>query len=311
MTTDRSEIKKTAEMAGHVGPIYDLCSGRDANHVLTASGDKFIAEWNLEDNVASPFSVKMEEAVFAIAFDEDKQRLFAGTSGGNIHIIDLVLKKEVRNLKVHSKGIFAIELISEQDLIVVAGGDGFLSIWEYETLELVRHIKVIDLKLRSIYVHEDRLYTCGMDGTLRSFDLPWLNELQVIDAHEGGCNVVVIHPFKPLLVSGGKDGHIRFWNLNEELKMVREIPAHNFGIYSITFNPTTNESNSFAISASRDKTIKVWPSSTFDEPVRIERPHLPAHTHSVNRLFWINDKEFLSAGDDRKIMRWKLDAKSN
>ncbi len=294
------ELTRIHEMSKHAGPVYALAEGRSPGMLLSASSDRFIAEWNPQTGDASPFAVKLEEPCFALLFRMDAQLIAAGTGSGNLHIIDLNQKAEIHNFKVHSKGIFAI--VHTHDLIIAAGGDGFISVWHPESWKLLRHFAVCDDKLRSLTVDGDRLYAATSGGEIIVFDLPWLNELHRFHAHEGGCFTTAIHPSKPLIVSGGKDGHLRFWHKDENYRPVHAIAAHNFGIYGIAFSPDA----SMALTASRDKTVKLWSTSDFSVLARIERPKLPGHTHSVNSVKWLDNERFVSAGDDRRILVWKI-----
>lgn len=295
-------MKKQFELSGHAGPVYGFSEGRKKGSLLTASGDRFIAEWDLEQATASPFSVKMEEPVFTVHCIIEEQVMLAGTGNGHLHIIDLVAGKEIKNLKVHTKGIFDILPIPDEKLIVVAGGDGFLSVWEPGSWKLVRHFQISTSKVREITRIGAHIYVGGSDGYIRVFDLPWLNETQRFHAHHEGVYAMAKHPKKPLLVSGGKDGHLRFWHLNEALRPVLAIPAHNYGIYSIVFSPDGR----FAASASRDKSIKIWDTDLFEPVARLIRPAFPMHTHSVNWLWWHPEGLLISGGDDRKIMAWQV-----
>jgi WD40 repeat protein len=43
----------------------------------------------------------------------------------------------------------------------------------------------------------------------------------------------------------------------------------------------------------------------------IDLEKMLGHSHSVNTLLWLEDKQLLvSAGDDKKIMVWRLDSTS-
>jgi WD40 repeat protein len=60
-------------------------------------------------------------------------------------------------------------------------------------------------------------------------------------------------------------------------------------------------------SASRDKTIKIWDAESLELLKVLDRTKYPtSHTHSVNRLLWLNDDTLISTGDDRKVICWKI-----
>lgn len=297
------EITKGLEMSGHAGPVYQVAFGRSEGMVLTASGDQFIAEWNPQLGRASNFAVKLEQPCFSLAYLNRLNTLIAGTGNGGIHVIDLTKKAEIHHLKVHEKGVFAFLDLPEHGLFISGGGDGSICIWNPQSWKLLRQLPVGSNKIRQFLVHEDRLYAASSDGGIYVFDLPWFNLLSVLPGHEGGSYSLCLHPSKPLLISGGKDAHLRFWHF-ESLKEVRNIPAHNFGIYAIKANP----SGRLVATASRDKSIKLWHSDTFEPGGRIHRPVFAGHTHSVNDLTWLNEEELLSVGDDRKLIVWRIGA---
>lgn len=297
------KVTKVREFAGHSAPIYQVCEGREREKILTCSGDRFIAEWDLHTGAASSFSIKLEETCYSVYCDIKSQVLLAGTSSGHLHVIDLKKKSEIHNFKVHTLGIFDILYVAEHELLIVAGGDGVMSVWNPKSWKLLRQFQVTDAKLRSLSYANDRLLVTSSNGKFFIFDLPWLNELEAIEGHEGGCYSAVHHPTKKVIVTGGSDGHLRFWTTETPIRPVRAIPAHNFGIYGIEFSPN----HQWAVTVSRDKTIKVWNASDFEVIARIERPKYPSHTHSINDVVWLNEMEFATVGDDRKIMVWRIE----
>ncbi|MFM1932679.1 MAG: hypothetical protein RL226_1982 [Bacteroidota bacterium] len=287
-------------MSGHAGPIYQLHRGRTADHVLTISGDHFVAEWNIASGVASPFSVKLEHPGLCLWCSKDASYMACGTLAGGLHIINLREKKEEHLFKVHTQGVFALLEVADENWLIAGGGDGFLSVWEIGTWRLVRHFKVVDAKIRTLLVVDDRLHVGAGDGSITMLDLPWLNILNTFYAHEGGTYSLTAHPQKPVLISGGKDGLLKLWRRADH-SLLMEIPAHNFSIYSMAVSPDQR----LLATGSRDKTIKLWDLSSMDFLARIERPEYAAHTHSINSLLWLPEtNQLISAGDDRKIKVW-------
>jgi WD40 repeat protein len=85
--------------------------------------------------------------------------------------------------------------------------------------------------------------------------------------------------------------------------LLKKIPAHNFAIYRLLSLKT----DTLFASASRDKTIKLW-DAEFRPLMRINQEQFNGHTHSVNALYWNEELNLLvSAGDDRRILAWKLE----
>jgi WD repeat-containing protein 61 len=85
--------------------------------------------------------------------------------------------------------------------------------------------------------------------------------------------------------------------------IIKSIPAHEWAIYDIAYSPN---SKLFA-TASRDKTIKIWDSKTFELLKVINKEKDRGHLNSVNKLIWSTYNNYLiSAGDDRAIIIWEI-----
>jgi len=88
----------------------------------------------------------------------------------------------------------------------------------------------------------------------------------------------------------------------ENFEEVKSIPAHNFAIYDIVFDP----SGKYFATASRDKSVKIWDYELMSVLERLEGNDGKGHINSVNKLMWMQDGTLLSAGDDRAIQSWKI-----
>ncbi len=138
---------------------------------------------------------------------------------------------------------------------------------------------------------------CG-GGTVRVLDTTDLNEHHTLDAHEGGALCAAFHPTKPVLLTGGKDGHLRLWHATEKHRALLAIPAHKAAIYHIAFHGNGMRT----ATAGRDKSAKLWDATSLDPLARLDR-QAGGHGHSVNAVLWVNDT-LITAGDDRNIIAW-------
>lgn len=279
------------EIKGHAGAIYTCVY--DGNFVYTGSADKFITRWNLTEGTQDKFAIKFENPVYAIEIHQNY--LFAGLSGGALHVFDLENRLEIKHFTQHKVGIFTIRKNGYKNQIYVGDADGNLSVWDLKSLELVIYLPLNAGKIRNISVSEDgtNFALACQDGTARVFESEHFNEILTINAHKYGTTAVLFG--KDSLITGGKDAMIRRWNLATGKKM-NEIPAHNFAVYGLA------AIDNVYISISRDKTIKVWTI----ELEFIERLDAKegGHRHSVNDISIIDPTTFVTVGDDKRIIFW-------
>jgi len=295
------------QFKGHTGAVYALVNGPTLGVFLSGGGDGTVVRWNCAAPEEGTLIVRTDQAVFSLCLlGED--RLGIGGGNGDLRVVDMAGRTELQLLRFHRKGIFRIIVLPDHR-VACAGGDGVLSIWSLPPadqplakLDLLRSIPLAEEKLRDLALGPDGGHlaiACG-DGTVRILEARDFNELYTIAGHEGGANAVAWHPGKPVLLTGGKDGHLRFWNTDEDYRAIRAIPAHRSTIYRILFDPDGTR----CITTSRDKSAKLWNADTFDPwPSGRMDKSAGGHANSVNDALWMEDDP-ITGGDDRRVLRW-------
>jgi WD repeat-containing protein 61 len=283
----------------HSSAVYGLSKGEEPHIFYSASGDGYLASWNLHSGEQGKFAVNVGQPVFSVHFVHKYHHLLAGTQDGGIHVIDRQNKKELRLLQGHQQGVFHMMTNAAENLLFVSGGDGLLTIWSIPDYQLIRSIPLSENKIRQITVCGENIVCACNDGTIRILEPHFYNEIKTIEAHEGGTTMVAAHPTKPALISGGKDALIKTYDINNDWKTMLTLPAHNFAVYAMVFD----DAGQIAFTASRDKTIKIWDAGSFDPLQRLDAKS-GGHTHSVNKIIFTGQR-LVSAGDDRQIIIWQ------
>ena len=292
---------------GHRGPIYAMHTVPDRETFISGGGDGHVVGWDPRGTDHGVVMVAVEQAIFAL--HHDGRWLHIGTEGGDLHVVDMELRREFHRYQVHTKGIFRI-ISLPQERIACAGGDGSISIWNRQSngaLRLFRHLPLAQAKLRDLALDPDGgtlAVACG-DGLIRLLDTELFNEYAFITAHASpedgspstGVSSLAYHPQKPVLVSGGKDGHIAAWKIADHTPVLRS-PAHKGGIYKVLFH------KDLCATVSRDKTVKIWSAGSLEPIQRLDRA-AGGHTHSVNAALWCAGS-LITASDDRTIKVWGL-----
>jgi len=293
-------ITKHSEITGHAGAIYS-CTANN-NFLFTVGADKIVAMWDLSSQKQLSFGIKLDASAYSIKILNDSI-LAIGLSNGNLHLVDFKEKKELKFFKQHKSAIFSIEPNLSRNHFYVGDADGFLSVWKLDTLTLEMILPLNCGKIRSISSSKnggDIVLAC-QNEEVKVFETEFYNEIFSKKQHKEGVTAVIFHPNNnDVIISGGKDAYIKVFNWRSNVK-ITEFPAHNFAIYDLI----TAQADTVLVSASRDKSIKVWRLDNFEFLEKVERKQ-GGHSHSINDLEFINESEIVSVGDDKRIITWSL-----
>jgi WD40 repeat protein len=293
--------KKQLGIVGHAGAVYT--SAFDQLFAYTGSADRFVTRWDLTSGLQDKFAIKMDHSIYKIEFIAP-ELLIVALSNGAFHIFDVSARIELKHFKQHIHPIFSVAVNSVKSHFYLGDSDGNFSVWNNESFELLLFLPLSCGKIRDISVSKDGahiLLSC-QDGTTRVFDSIGFNEIHTIETHKEGATIAKFHElFHDLILTGGKDAHLKIWNWKTE-ELIKNIPAHNYVIYSILF---MNQGNEF-VTGSRDKTIKIWDSSSYTVKQRLDTK-VGGHKHSVNSLTKTSESSFVSTSDDKTLISWKFE----
>jgi WD40 repeat protein len=297
--------EKYAQLNGHKGAVYAVSPADSPNHVFTVGSDGIIARWDIENSISSGALAQVQAPVFSLLYCGPTKTVWAGREDGGLHVIDTVLKRETKLFKNHEKGVFSI--IKSSDKIYTSGGDGTIAVTDIYSLRTVQLFKASDKKVRGLYYSENKalLYTASADGMVRGFSDTGLSAKLVVEwgAHDEAANTIA-QLSDDVLITGGRDARLKLWDISTGIPLLLEnIPAHNYAIYQIQ---VLKELGIF-ITCSRDKTIKIWDLETLQVLKRINRVDTLGHKNSVNSFVYFKEnKNLISVGDDGAVMVWKL-----
>ena len=293
-------VNKVRELTGHRNAIYNICDGSKPGTIFATGADRFVAEWSIEKETGETI-FNTDAPVYGLKYDQASNILAVGLSDGGIHFLDPSSKKVLKSSKVHDRGVFEFLFLGDGRLLA-ASEDGHLSIWDLEKFEATGKLRLTTKSIRTLSLNpvtkevavgssDNKIYILGED----------LNVKREWEAHSLSVFRTIWSPSNGLLISTGRDAHIRVWDPKQNYKEIISIPAHMYAINDLVFD----DSRDLLFSGSMDKSIRVWDTQTFQLLKVINREKHECHVNGVNRLLFRNG-QLISCGDDRKIMVWEI-----
>ena len=301
MTTQSDSIvQKISECSGHASGIYTAVVFEDK--VYSASADGFVARWNIRLGTQDKFAINIGKPVYSLMVSHTGDFLMVGTNAGDLYVFDLENRSEIKHFVQHKSAIFTLTENKQKNVFYSADADGNIAVWDSVAFELKLFLPLGCGKIRRLSVSTDGSFLAvgGQDGFVRVLDTEFYNEVSLFYAHQDGVSAVCFHPENiEILYSGGKDAILRMWEWKSGT-LKKEIPAHNFVVYDILAFPASKH----VVSASRDKSIKIWT----EDLIFLERidQRTGGHRHSVNSISKFSDDQFISASDDKRMITWQI-----
>ncbi len=296
---------------GHKDCLYTIAFENDKNSYLTAGGDGLVARWQADDQADATLAAKIDHGIYAMLLLPGAAHLLLGTNKGGLHLIDLLQHRECHLYQRAEAPIFDLAL--HNDRVYQAQADGFVSIWErnsLSSLQLQRAVSISTAAVRCLLPHptENRLAAGCSDGSVCLLDANG-NIEQRLHGHSTSVFSLLWLAGGKYLLSGSRDAHLGVWETASG-KLLERVPAHLFTINHLLHLPELG----VVASAGRDKTIKLWDDKSLELLKVANYDKFPgqAHSHSVNKMLWLPKQyELISVGDDRKVIVWALNKSEN
>ena len=301
------QVNKLHTLTGHNDCIYALTEGSDPRFFYTGSGDGMVVEWDLDQPKDGKLIAKVSHSVYALAVDKERNLLVVGHNFEGIHVIDLKGYKEIWNLKLTEQAIFDLKIVGDD--LLVGTGDGVLILVDMEEKSVKRHIKLSDKSIRVMAVapQSQKLALGLSDHSIKILDnnnlyKPVANLL----GHTNSVFALGYSPDEKILVSGGRDAHLKFWN-SSTYELDKNIVAHMFAINCLSYGLD----GKFLATCSMDKSIKIWDVEHRKLMKVIDKARNAGHGTSINKILWSTySGRIVSVSDDRTISIWQLETES-
>lgn len=296
-------ITKLTTLVGHKDCIYTLEHSGDPSVFFSGAGDGMVAQWDLRAPEHGHLVAKLDSSVYALHYVKASNSLLVGQNFDGLQVIDLSTGKNIGSLQLTKAAIFDIQ--SHKGSAFVGTGEGEVIVVDLETLSVVKRIKAADKSARTIAInpHTNEIAVGFSDNAIRIYDRDNFTLKQVCTGHTKSVFTLKYSPDHALLLSAGRDAHLKIWQVNEHYALADSIVAHMYAINHIDFSPDTK----YFVTCSMDKSIKVWDAEEFRLLKVIDKARHAGHGTSVNKLYWSPYNNLLVSGsDDRSISVWNI-----
>ncbi|KAK5577728.1 hypothetical protein RB653_002675 [Dictyostelium firmibasis] len=221
-------------------------------------------------------------------------------------------KKTDNDNKDNSDSLYTISsIINNKDKIISITSEHNLLIYDGKTLERQGEIigyndEVIDIK----YINSDNIVVATNSNEIKTYDLN-TKRAQVLRGHEDLVMSVDVSADGKHIISGSRDKSAIIWDLEKKESIV-QLTGHT-GVISCVALPKKPSTPMFAITASDDRTIKLWKGFSLENSKKDKKLSASitkiAHEKDINSIAIApNDKIFATASQDSYVKLWSVNS---
>ncbi|MEG5139148.1 MULTISPECIES: WD40 repeat domain-containing protein [unclassified Microcoleus] len=197
------------------------------NTILVGGSWKKIWVWNFQTGEIIRSIEGLSHWVLSVAISPDGNTLVSGSADKTIKVWNLKTGSAIRTLNGHSSWITAVAIPADGKKIVSGSTDKTIKIWDLNTGKLsktIKNEKELSCVLSLGISHDGKVIGCGSTNnkiTLCNLDSGQL--IRSIEGHSAWIQSLSITSGNTTLISGSRDGVIKFWQSKTKAESSTEL----------------------------------------------------------------------------------------
>ena len=266
-------------LTGHIGGVRGLAISPRHPYLFSVGEDKQVKCWDLESNTVIGKYIGHLSGVYSIALHPTLDVFMTGGRDSVCRVWDIRTKTNIHTLTGHENTITSIISNSVDPQIITGSIDTTIRFWDLVAGKVRSVLTHHKHAVRSLVAHpKEFAFISGSSDHLKKWSLPEGTFVQNLDGHNSLINSLAVNEDN-VLVSGGDDGSLKFWDYTTgysfQYEQTRVQPGSldsEAGIYASCFDQTGMR----LITGEADKTIKIWREDTDATP----------ETHPIDMEGW-------------------------
>lgn len=278
---------------GHNDTVWCLHALDDV--LLSGSSDKTVKVWNLRETPYTNLETLHGHQEGVLSLTVKERTVFSGGADKAIHVWNLDDYQNISSFTAHTDPVCSLTQYNNQ---LYSSSNKCLKIWDVERLELINEIQT-DAKngwLR-VLMQKDTCIYAGCRRVIKVFD-SLTHQLSFEFELPTNESIYSLAHSDTLLFAGSYSGAIYVWDIRAN-RCLEQTCRHTGAVYGLCLRHSDNGNKPMLVSASSDKTIRVWSIETFNQLQYDER-----HEAQVTALH-ANARHIMSGAADAKIKLWE------
>ncbi|CAO3586592.1 unnamed protein product [Absidia cylindrospora] len=243
-----TEFILRASLKGHNDAVTCIvASAENPKRIVSGSRDKSLLVWRMtrdESNYGAPQKSLLGHNHFIqdIAMSSDGMYVLSASWDKTLRLWELATGKTIRRFDGHGKDVLSVAFSPDNRQIATGSRDRTVKLWN--TLgdckasvgqDMNGHTEWVSCVRFSPDPARPFLVTCGWDKSVKVWDMNKFSLAVNFTGHNGYVSKLALSPDGSLCASGGKDGVVMLWDMQEN-KHLYSLEVNN-EVYDLAFCP--------------------------------------------------------------------------
>lgn len=250
---------------GHIHAVRGVAVSPRHPYMFSCGEDKTVRCWDLEYNKVIRKYHGHLSGVYDLSLHPTLDVLMTGGRDATCRVWDIRTKQEVHSLTGHEQTVCSVNSQTADPQVITGSMDNSIKLWDLAAGKCMTTLTHHKKSVRSTVLHPTEFaFVSGAGDNLKKWAFPHGQFIHNFSGHNTIINALALNEDN-VLVSGGDDGTMRFWDYqtgyafqDEKTRVQPGSLDSEAGIFALKFDNT----GARLISGEADKTIKVWKGTT-------------------------------------------------
>ncbi|MCI0541037.1 MAG: protein kinase [Verrucomicrobiales bacterium] len=282
-------------LRGHESSVWTIAFSLDGKQLVSGGKDQLVKVWQVAQRPTAPILTNLWRPLL---WSPDSSFLAAGYGGTTVRLLD---RETLEPRHILAGGRYGLAFNRDGTALVVRETNGAIGSWAIGRQTIQRIIET-DATLNSGWKIEavspdHQMVAIGKNTGLVQLVDGKTGDVHPLEGHTRDVECVIFSSNSATLISGSRDGTVRFWDMAQR-QCVDTIAAHKEFVLALALSPD----GKMLATGGTDHLVKLW-----DFRTRRAIKTFVGHRRVVNSLAFSPDgKTLASGGGDRTIRLWSI-----
>ncbi|KAM3719956.1 pre-mRNA 3' end processing protein [Dirofilaria immitis] len=246
-------------LQAHDTAIRALKWSHNDQWLVSADHDGFVKYWQPNMNNVHMYQAHKDEAIRSVSFAPTDVKLVTGSDDATARIWDFARCAEEKVLRGHGSDVRSVDWHPQKGLICTGSRDSQqpVKLWDPKTGQCLSTLHDHKNSVMAVQWNKNGnwLLTGSRDHLIKMYDIRMMREMHTYRGHKKEVTALAWHPVhEGMFVSGGGDGSLAYWLVNNDKELGFLEHAHDQAIWTLEWHPLGH----ILASGSNDNNTKFW-----------------------------------------------------